>query len=409
MINLEIKSNIDALKTEIDHIWDKEKNTIFDPSKNQKLVQLIKILNDSQTRDNKDKTIANFLKVSDELYSILQISKLESSLNSLINYLKYFSNINNFQENSNLINSSEWFDNLFSEVASYNINAELLVAFIAMIESTKDSFLKKLNETVHNFYNNIKTNKTLDTAEVNDIFKLREFLTRIKTANIKNLEDIKTNLKSNLINLSLNLSIDKNITNLQNLINPVNEEDAKSLWEYIAGSITEIIKDEDINIVIYNKLLTSKILPQQEIETYNKLETLLKDAYDNMSKKHKEEQFFKRQLAEIYCQKAKISTITPNQSIELYKKAAELGSVKANIELGTIELGKKNYSEALKYLHLTPNVTGILKAFESLINTHKSEIISKIQHGGIEDITKLSLVLTEAYLEQAKYFKSKRG
>ncbi|WP_231555788.1 hypothetical protein [Rickettsia hoogstraalii] len=409
MINLEIKSNIDTLKTEIDHIWDKEKNTIFDPSKNQKLVQLIKILNDSQTRDNKDKTIANFLKVSDELYSILQISKLESSLNSLINYLKYFSNINNFQENLNLINSSEWFDNLFSEVASYNINAELLVAFIAMIESTKDSFLKKLNETVHNFYNNIKTNKTLDTAEVNDIFKLREFLTRIKTANIKNLEDIKTNLKSNLINLSLNLSIDKNITNLQNLINPVNEEDAKSLWEYIAGSITEIIKDEDINIVIYNKLLTSKILPQQEIETYNKLETLLKDAYDNMSKKHKEEQFFKRQLAEIYCQKAKISTITPNQSIELYKKAAELGSVKANIELGTIELGRKNYSEALKYLHLTPDVTGILKAFESLINTHKSEIISKIQHGGIEDITKLSLVLTEAYLEQAKYFKSKRG
>ena len=203
MINLEIKSNIDALKTEIDKIWDKEKNTIFDPSKNQKLVQLIKILNDSQTRDNKDKTIANFLKVSDELYSILQISKPESSLNSLINYLKYFSNINNFQENSNLINSSEWFDNLFNEVASYNINGELLVAFIAMIESTKESFLKKLNETVQNFYNNIKTNKTLDTAEVNDIFKLREFLTRIKTANIKNLEDIKTNLKANLINLSI--------------------------------------------------------------------------------------------------------------------------------------------------------------------------------------------------------------
>ncbi|CAN7974859.1 unnamed protein product, partial [Ixodes persulcatus] len=140
------------------------------------------------------------LKVSDELYSILQISKPESGLDSLINYLKYFSNINNFQENSNLINSSEWFDNLFSEVASYNINGELLVAFIAMIESTKDSFLKKLNETVQNFYNNIKTNKTLDTTEVNDIFKLREFLTRIKT-----------NLKSNLINLSLNLSIDKNI------------------------------------------------------------------------------------------------------------------------------------------------------------------------------------------------------
>ncbi|CAN7948091.1 unnamed protein product, partial [Ixodes pacificus] len=111
----------------------------------------------------------------------------------------------------NLINSSEWFDNLFSEVASYNINGELLLAFIAMIESTKESFLKKLNETVQNFYNNIKTNKTLDTAEVNDIFKLREFLTRIKTANIKNLEDIKTNLKANLINLSLNLSIDKNI------------------------------------------------------------------------------------------------------------------------------------------------------------------------------------------------------
>ncbi len=229
----------------------------------------------------------------------MQISKPEDSLNSLINYLKYFSNINNFQENSNLINSSEWFDNLFSDVASYNINGELLVAFIAMIESTKDSFLKKLNETVQNFYNNIKTNKTLDTAEVNDIFKLREFLTRIKTANIKNLEDIKTNLKSNLINLSLNLSIDKNITNLQKLINPINEEDAKSLWEYIAGSITEIIKDEDINIVIYNKLLTSKILPQQEIDTYNKLETLLKDAYDNMSKKHKEEQLLKSTYEEI--------------------------------------------------------------------------------------------------------------
>ena len=118
-------------------------------------------------------------------------------------------------------------------------------------------------------------------------------------------------------------------------------------------------------------------------------------------KKHKEEHC-KCQLAEIYRQKAKISTITPNQSIELYKKAAELGSVKANIELG-----KKNYSEALKYLHLTPDVTGVLKAFESLINTHKSEIISKIQQGGIEDITKLSLVLTEAYLEQAKYFKNK--
>lgn len=324
--------------------------------------------------------------------------------------MKYFSNINNFQENSNLINSSEWFDNLFSEVASYNINGELLVAFIAMIESTKDSFLKKLNETVQNFYNNIKTNKTLDTAEVNDIFKLREFLTRIKT-----------NLKSNLINLSLNLSIDKNITNLQNLINPINEEDAKSLWEYITGSITEIIKDEDINIVIYNKLLNSKILPQQEIDTYNKLETLLKDAYDNMSKKHKEEQllkstyedtkeykeeqFCKRQLAEIYCQKAKISIITPNQSIELYKKAAELGSVKANIELGTIELGKKNYSEAIKYLHLTPDVTDVSKAFKSLISTKKSEIISKIQQGSTKDVIKLSLVLTEAYLEQATYCK----
>ena len=114
MINLEIKSNIDALKTEIDKIWDKEKNTIFDPSKNQKLVPLIKILKDSQTSDNKDKSTESFLKVSDELYSILQISKPESGLNSLINYLKYFSNINNFQENSNLINSSEWFDNLFS-------------------------------------------------------------------------------------------------------------------------------------------------------------------------------------------------------------------------------------------------------------------------------------------------------
>ncbi|MCZ6924533.1 MAG: hypothetical protein O7D30_03510 [Rickettsia endosymbiont of Ixodes persulcatus] len=32
--------------------------------------------------------------------------------------------------------------------------------------------------------------------------------------------------------------MDKNITNLQNLINPINEEDAKSLWEYIIGSIT---------------------------------------------------------------------------------------------------------------------------------------------------------------------------
>ncbi|MCC8419049.1 MAG: hypothetical protein LN590_05830 [Rickettsia endosymbiont of Glossina mortisans submortisans] len=58
-------------------------------------------------------------------------------------------------------------------------------------------------------------------------------------------------------------------------------------------------------------------------------------------------------------------------------------------------------------VELTPDATGVLKAFESLINTHKSEIISKIPQGGIEDITKLSLVLTEAYLEQAKYFKSK--
>ncbi|MCZ6901449.1 MAG: hypothetical protein O7C62_01460 [Rickettsia endosymbiont of Ixodes persulcatus] len=92
--------------------------------------------------------------------------------------MKYFSNINNFQENSNLINSSEWFDNLFSEVAGYNINEELLVAFIATIDNTKDSFLKKLNEAVQNFYNNIKTNKTLDTAEVNNIFQLRGFLTK---------------------------------------------------------------------------------------------------------------------------------------------------------------------------------------------------------------------------------------
>ncbi|MCZ6924532.1 MAG: hypothetical protein O7D30_03505 [Rickettsia endosymbiont of Ixodes persulcatus] len=159
-------------------VWNKEKNTIFDSAENQKLAQLIKILKDSQTRDNKDKTIENFLKVSDELYPILQISEPENSLNALINYLKYFSNINNFQENSNLINSSEWFDNLFSEVAGYNINEELLVAFIATIDNTKDSFLKKLNEAVQNFYNNIKTNKTLDTAEVNNIFQLRGFLTK---------------------------------------------------------------------------------------------------------------------------------------------------------------------------------------------------------------------------------------
>lgn len=255
MINLEIKSNIDALKTEINRVWNKEKNTIFEPAKNQKLAQLIKILNDSQTRDSKDKTTENFLKVSDELYSILKTSKLENNLESLVNYLQYFSNIKNFQENSNLINPLEWFDNLFSEVTGYNINQELLVAFIVMIDRTNDSFLKKLNEAVQNFYNNIKNNKILDTAEVNNIFKLREFLTKIKDANIENLDNIKVSLKSNLMNLSNNLtitvSIDKSITNLQKLISPT-KETVNLLWEYITGSITEIIKDEDINIVIYS-------------------------------------------------------------------------------------------------------------------------------------------------------------
>ncbi|MEY4464125.1 MAG: hypothetical protein RLZZ81_1096 [Pseudomonadota bacterium] len=420
MINLEIKSNIDALKTEINRAWNKEKNTIFDPAKNQKLTQLIKILNDSQARDSKDKTIENFFKVSDELYPILQISKPESNLNSLINYLKYFSNINNnFQTSSNLINPLEWFDNLFSEVASYDIDRELFLAFIAKIESTKDSFYNKFNEAFQNFYNNIKNNKILDTAEVVNIFKLREFLTKIKNTDIKNLDDIKVNLKLGLLILSNNNISTEDITNFQKLINPAKEEYTQLLWAYIIGSITGI-SNEEINTVIYHKILNSKILPRQEIDTYNKLEELLKNAYDNISKKHKEtrlltstyeetkedkeEQFCKHQLAEIYCQKAKISTMTPDQSIELYKKAAKFGSVKANIKLGHIEFDKKNYSEALKYLYLTPDITGVSRAFEGLIDIQKSEIISKMKQSNIEDVKKLSLVLTKSYLAPASYF-----
>jgi hypothetical protein len=133
---------------------------------------------------------------------------------------------------------------------------------------------------------------------------------------------------------------------------------------------------------------------------------LLTSTDEDTYKEDREEQSCKRQLAEIYCQKAKIPSMTQDQSIELYKKAAEFGSVKANIELGTIELGKKNYSEAIKYLRLTPDVDGVSKAFESLINTQKSEIISKVQQGSTEDVMKLSLVLTESYLEQTKYFKN---
>jgi hypothetical protein len=259
MINLEIKSNIDVLKTEINRVWNKEKNTIFDPAKNQKLAQLIKILNDSQARDSKDKTIENFLKVSDELYPILQISKPESNLNSLINYLKYFFNItNNFQTNSDLINPLEWFDNLFSEVASYDIDRELFLAFIAKIESTKDSFYNKFNEAFQNFYNNIKNNKVLDTAEVVNIFKLREFLTKIKNTDIKNLDDIKVNLKLSLLILSNNNISTEDITNFQKLINPAKEESTQLLWAYIIGSITGI-SNAEINTVIYHKLLNGSV------------------------------------------------------------------------------------------------------------------------------------------------------
>ncbi|BDU60045.1 hypothetical protein FLA4_04550 [Candidatus Rickettsia kotlanii] len=86
------------------------------------------------------------------------------------------------------------------------------------------------------------------------------------------------------------------------------------------------------------------MLPDQALPIYNLLEKLLKETHKSINDCYKNENLYKHQLAEIYCQQAQIctpnngSTKLSKDSIGLYENAANLGSEEVNIKLGRIDL-----------------------------------------------------------------------
>ncbi|GAA5251744.1 hypothetical protein [Candidatus Rickettsia kedanie] len=70
--------------------------------------------------------------------------------------------------------------------------------------------------------------------------------------------------------------------------------------------------------------------PDQELPIYNLLDKLLKEPHKSIIDCYKNENLYKHQLAEIYCQQAQSytahgSTKLSEESIGLYENAANLG------------------------------------------------------------------------------------
>ncbi|MFV9891469.1 MAG: hypothetical protein AB8U54_06835, partial [Rickettsia conorii subsp. raoultii] len=383
--------------------------------KTDKLKQLIDIVNYYKQLEDNAKTIGNFLETVKKLNQLLETPKSENKLENLLNYLKYLSNIK-FSEKENLVtlNSAKWFNDLFSNLGAYNIKEKLLESFKHTICKDKDSFYNKLNETIEKFYEDIKNNDVLDLKAINNIiYNLKNFLQHINNSStdVENLDNIKLFLTKSFKNFNniLGITINNSISNLEKLIGSVSKQDAKSLWKYITASksITEI--SQNLDKVIYDKLLHQPVLPDQALPIYNLLEKLLKETHKSINDCYKNENLYKHQLAEIYCQQAQIctpngSTKLSKDSIGLYENAANLGSEEANIKLGKIEFKSGNYVKALEYFKNTTHISYAKEAFNKLLHLKESELKKKIQQKNPQDIAKLASEIIELYSSQGDFY-----
>lgn len=241
-INDRIESNINNLRLAIEAKWSEEKSTVFKYIENVKdnlsfenvvpktdnLKQLIDIVSDYKQSGGSNKTIENFLKIVKELYQILETPESENKLENFLNYLKYLSDIEfSGKENSNLINPSEWFKDLLSNLAIYNIKKEVLQSFKDTMHDDKYSFYNQLNETIEKFYEDIQDNNVLNSQAISNVYILKGFLSRVNnSADIENLFDIEYYLKRSIKHLPnidniLPTIITNTISNLKNLIGQI--------------------------------------------------------------------------------------------------------------------------------------------------------------------------------------------
>ncbi|WP_341791852.1 hypothetical protein [Rickettsia endosymbiont of Gonocerus acuteangulatus] len=184
------------------------------------------------------------------------------------------------------------------------------------------------------------------------------------------------------------------IDNFKKLVSSISEQEAKSLWTSITTfkSINEkTIDEKSFTEVVYKKLLHSQIAPMQEQSAYNSLGELLIAMHGSIAFHNKQDELYKHQLAEIYCQHAQ--AVDMNCAIDLYKKAAALDSVKANTKLGNIYLQQGKYVQALEYLRKTKCIDDEKKAFKGLMDEMK-------HNPQINDRN-----LADEYLLQAEYYK----
>ncbi|WP_395476898.1 hypothetical protein [Rickettsia endosymbiont of Pantilius tunicatus] len=401
-VNYNITNEVSKFKELVHAKWDKEKSSVFKFKffdNTDKLKKLIEIIKNHKATDNSNKTIGSFLEVVQELNQILELPN--SKLESFLNYLKYFSNLKlSDQHDLNIINVKDWFSTLFAPFNKINLEAELIESFKTVLKSDDHSFSNKIEDAVKKFYQEIKNNKTLNADQINNINNLKAFLKSIQGAEIQSVDDITTTLTDNIHNISsshINISniITDGMNNFKKLVSSVSEQEAKSLWKCVAGFKTIDEIEKNFTAIIYNKLLHSQILPEQEQYFYNLLGELLIETHRSIGFYNQQEKLYKHQLAETYCQHAQIVSV--NSAIELYKKATAFDSVKANTKLGKIYLNQGEYKKALEYLRNTKCIGDEKKAFKGLIN--ELMLDSKI---GSKD-------LAEEYLLQAKYCEHSTG
>ncbi|ABV74372.1 hypothetical protein A1C_00185 [Rickettsia akari str. Hartford] len=147
------------------------------------------------------------------------------------------------------------------------------------------------------------------------------------------------------------------------------------------------------------------MLPDQELHIYNLLEKLLKESHKSIIDCYKNENLYKHQLAEIYCQQAQSytangSTKLSEGSIELYENASNLGSEEAHITLGTIEFKSGNYVKALEYFKNTTRISYAQEDFSKSLHLKESELKKNIQQKNSQDTAKLTSEIIELYSKQ---------
>ncbi|WP_341794667.1 hypothetical protein [Rickettsia endosymbiont of Rhinocyllus conicus] len=376
--------------------WEKEKSLVFKfkvSNNTDKLQKLVETIKNYKATDNSNKTIGSFLEVVKELNQILETPN--SKLESFLNYLKHFSDTKlSDQHDLDIIDVKDWFSTLFASFNKIDLEAELIESFKTVLKSDEFSFVGKLNDAIKDFYQDIKNSKILDINQINNIENLKAFLKSIKDAKIQNLKDITDTLTNNIHCISFkSLDMSKiildSISNFKKLVSSISEQQAKSLWTCITAF--KSIDEKSFTEVIYSKLLHSQIAPMQEQSAYNSLGELLIATHGSIAFHNKQDELYKNQLAEIYCQHAQVVSIP--SAIDLYKKAAALDSVKANTKLGNIYLQQREYAKALEYLRKTKCIDDEEKAFNGLIDDmmHNSQINNRN--------------LADEYLLQAGYYK----